>query len=412
MRGKAGGPIMLSLFLIVSLAAATFARTDAIAVEAGRTAEGASIVVHRQPAVPLVALRMSLLTYDPPGFSGAGHMVQHVQYPGLRDRAARVGGRVQIQRTSDAVVYTVIGPATELDYLAGLLISTLELPSPPLDVVLRAERELREERLAEWETAPSHARSVLRAQLFPEDLSSTGTDRSTTRFTPSALPGIWSRMYRPERMAVVAVGDVYLSDVQRAFANMPAPREVPTSVIERDSVVLTSLAPPQATRAWLGSAYLASDLPPAAITIAARLVRDDLQGRLPAAQVDVEHWWTHHGQALAIVVAAPGSTLTTARTMIATSIGRVLDELDEEGIRDAATAIRREMLFFARTPDRMADVIGQFIDRDGDETAAERFYAGLSEVTEEDVEEVLDTLLGRTPARVELPPQVIPPRQR
>ncbi len=403
---------MLSLFLIAGLLGADLEPAPPAEVEQARTAQGAAIVVHRQPAVPIVALRLSLLAYDPPGFSGAGHMVQHVQYPSLQDRAARVGGRVQVQRTSDAVVYTAIGPATELQYLADLLISTLELPRPQTDIVLRAERELREERLAEWETAPSHARSMLRAKLFPEDLSSTGNDRAATRFTPSALPEIWARMYRPERVAVVAVGDVYLADVQRAFANLPPARELGPAPIESDSVVLSPLAPAEATRAWLGSAYLASDLPPAAISVAARLVRDDLRGRLPAAQVDVEHWWTHHGQALAIVVAAPGDQMTSARTAIGTAIGRVRDNLDEDRIAEAATAIRREMLFYARTPDRMADVIGQFIDRDGDENAAERFYGELETVSEEDVEEVLETLLGRTPARVELPPQVIPPRQR
>jgi predicted Zn-dependent peptidase len=404
---------MLRLLLLLT----GLIRSDVVPVEGTekhqpQQARTATVVVHRQPAVPIVALRMSLLAYDPPGFAGAGHMMQHVQYPSLRDRAARVGGRVQIQRTSDAIVYTVVGPATELSYLAQLLVSTLERPRVQTDAALRAERELREERLAEWETAPAHARSMLRAQVFPSDLSSAGTDRSATRFTPSALPSIWARMYQPGLISVVAVGDVYLTDVQNAFQQLPPSQQVVPSAIEQDSVILASLAPAEATRAWFGSAYLASDLPPAAVTVAARLVGDHIRGRLPSAQVDVEHWWTHHGQALAIIVAAPEAQMDAARRVVNTAVASVLDDLTRARLLDAATAVRREMLFYSRTPDRMADVIGQFIDREGDPNAAERFYADLDRVDEDDVATVLETMLDRTPARVEIPPQVLQERLR
>src|SRR5690606_27053509 len=122
------------------------------------------------------------------------------------------------------------------------------------DAVLRAERELRGERLAEWETAPAHARSMLRAQLFPAALSAAATDRSTTRFDSASLPRIWATFYDPGKISVVAVGDVYLDDVQRAFADLPPSGSTPAPAIEQDSIVLGSLAPAQATRGWLGTA--------------------------------------------------------------------------------------------------------------------------------------------------------------
>src|SRR5687768_9554929 len=88
-----------------------------------------AIVVLRQPALPIVALRLSLLADDPPGYAGAGHLMQHLLLPRLEDRIARVGGRVQAVRTSDAVVYTVVGPAAELDYLAETLRAVLRAPT-------------------------------------------------------------------------------------------------------------------------------------------------------------------------------------------------------------------------------------------------------------------------------------------
>ena len=319
---------------------------------------------------------------------------------------------MQIQRTSDAIVYTATGPAAELSYLAELLRSALRPPIPTDDAVLRAERELREERLAEWETAPSHTRSMLRAQLFPNDVSAAGTDRAATRYSPSSLPRAWAAMYRPDRVCVVAVGDVYLADVQRAFADLPEPDPVDELEIRRDSIVLGALAPPQATRAWLGAAYLATDLEPAAVTVTARLLGDLLRRRFPNAQVDAEHWWTHHGQALALIMALPGSEMDAGRRALGTSVATLLDDVDEAAVAAAAQAIRREMLFYARTPERMAEVIGQFVDREGDPNAAERFYAALAALEVDQVEEVLERLLERTPARVETPPQELQQRRR
>jgi hypothetical protein len=70
------------------------------------------------------------------------------------------------------------------------------------------------------------------------------------------------------------------------------------------------------------------------------------------------------------------------------------------------------MLFHSRTPDRMADLIGQFVDREGDPNATERFYGDLEALDVDDVTELLESLLERTPARVEAPPQVLQPRRR
>lgn len=404
---------MIGLLLLSNLIGLVPDRSPEIEVfDRSRLANGAAVTVHRQPGVPVVALRMSIIAADPAGYAGAGHMIQHVQYPSLRDRARRVGGTIQTQRTSDAIVYTVVGPAIELDDLAALLVDALRPPQAPIDVVLRAERELREERLAEWETAESHTRSHLRAQMFPADVSAAGTDRASTRFSVESLPEIWAMMYQPDRVSVVAVGDVHLSDVESAFAGIPAAYQPRQLEIERDSLVLTPLAPPQATRAWLGTGYLASDLPASAVSVATRLLGDFVRDRVPAGQVEAEHWWTHHGQAVVLIVSVPEADLAASWRLLNTAVPTLLDRVDFLDVVEAAAAIRREMLFHSRTPDRMAEVIGQFIDRDGDPNATEAYYTALENLDDEIVRTVLETLAGRTPARVEVPPQALRPRRR
>lgn len=404
---------MLSTVLLVAMMAVTDSIPPVTHAQeqASAASQAPAVVVHRQPGVPLVSLRLSILANDPPGYAGAGHLIQHLRYPYLQDQAGRVGGRAQIERTADAVVYTLTGPSSELSYLARVLVTTLSVPEVTTAEFLTADRELREERLAEWETAPAHARSTLRSQLFPADISAAGTDRSAARFTPSTIANIWSAMYRPELVSVLAVGDIYLDDVQREFAMLPAALQTALG-IQRDSVVLSALAPAQATRAWIGVAYRATDLEPAAVSVVTRMVGDLLRARVPRAQVEAEHWWTHHGQAIAIVAAMPEADVAVARRTLGTAIGTLLEDVDFLTVSSAATAIRRDMLFYSRSPDRMAELIGQFVDREGDPGAAERFYAALDAIDDEDVRDVLERLIERSPARVEIAPQVLEERLR
>ena len=363
-----------------------------------------AIVVLRQPALPIVALRLSLLADDPPGYAGAGHLMQHLFLPRLEERMARVGGRVQAVRTSDAVVYTVIGPAVELDYMAEVLRSVLRAPAPGTAEMLAAAAAVSQERGAEREIAPQYVRAALRARLFPADLPPAGTEAAMARLNTARLDEVWAAMYRPERVSIVAVGDVEIEGVRRAFRGVPAAQGEGVAPLA-DSVRAFAADTPQATRGWFGRAWNASAADPAALTVTGRLLRNHLRRRMTRSSVDVEHWWTHHGQALALVVATADSLVPVARRTVEGSLTALQANLDQALIRDAAASVRREMLFFARTPERMADVLGAFADRGEEAGSAQRFYAAVAEVTEEDVRAVLALLLEEEPASVEVPPQ-------
>jgi predicted Zn-dependent peptidase len=169
-----------------------------------------------------------------------------------------------------------------------------------------------------------------------------------------------------------------------------------------DTVSTVPLAPAEATRGWLGAGYLASDLEPAAVSVAARIIQDQLREQLPDASVSAEHWWTHDGQALALIVGAPAPRIAAARRALNTLASSIDTRLTATRVHDSARALRREMLFYARTPERMSEVVGRFSDRDGDPEAADRFYASLDEVDLEAVRDVLGHMLEHTPARVEI----------
>ncbi|HYJ79022.1 MAG TPA: hypothetical protein VEW03_05450 [Longimicrobiaceae bacterium] len=398
------------LSFAVLLAAAAAADTAAPRAPAQ---DAPAVTVHHQPALPVVALRLSLLADDPPGYAGAGHLFQHLLLPSLEEQAARVGGRVQAIRSADALVYSVLGPASELPYLAALLRSALRAPAPGGAELLAALGQLAEERAARRETAPEYVRAALGARLFPAELPAAGTDAGAARLESAPLAALWAALYDPARVSVVAVGDVELEAVQRAFRDLP-PAPEPAAAVGALADTLPSLAgdTPQATRGWIGVAYPAPDADPAALSVTARLLQAGLRRRMTRSQVDVEHWWTHRGQALALVVATPDSLAATARRTVGGALEWLDANLDAEGVRVAAAGVRREMLFFSRTPERMAELLGEFADRGGEPDAAQRYYDALEGVTAADVRRVLELLAAQEPAQVFVPAQRIPAATR
>jgi predicted Zn-dependent peptidase len=391
----------LSIIIAMALAAVL---SPAAPVGSDTTSRPA-LIVHHQPALPVVALRLSIQTDDPPGYAGAGHLLQHLVLAELSDQVERVGGRASIVRNSDALVYTVVGPALELDHLAAALLGALRAPAEDPGARLSAERVLRQERMAEWETAEGHARSALRAQLFPADLSSAGTENSVDRFSTVSLDALWGGVYDPTRTSVVAVGDVRTADVERAFASLPPSPRARLSGPRQDTTASRPLAAAEATRGWVAIGYPAVAASPATVSVGTRLLRDFVRQRLPGAQVEGEHWWTHHGQAMVLVASLDGDALNEGRRAVGTASGSLAGSLDEETVRAAATALRRDMLFYSRTPGRMAEVVGSFADRSGEPDAAQRYYDELGRVDAEMVRRFFEEIENRTPARVEIPPQ-------
>jgi len=69
-------------------------------------------------------------------------------------------------------------------------------------------------------------------------------------------------------------------------------------------------------------------------------------------------------------------------------------------------------VFLSRSPERMAELIGEFADRGAGGDGVQQFYTGLGEVTEDDVRRVLESLGAADPAKVYVPPQRIPEAQR
>jgi predicted Zn-dependent peptidase len=398
---------MLALILLGGLLASDTVSPPPFEAEArarARTGEvPARIIVHPQPEVPLVALRLSILADDPPGYSGTAHLVQHLQLRQMEQEAAQVGARVQIARTADAIVYSVMGPAVELDYLARVLRLALVVPAFGTGDFLVAMHELAEERLAEWETAEGHVLATLRSQFFPHRLPAPGSQEAANRLTAEQIPALWDYIYHPDRVSLVGVGNVTPNDVQAVFGDLRDARPARITPLT-ETVPISPLAPPEATHGWFGVGWLATDADPVAVALLGRLLERHLRSRMTTVSLRVEHWWTRDGQALVAVAATSETERPNARRILANPLGALQRELDTAAVRAAGTALRRELVFYARTPDRFAELLGSFADRGG-ALDTQQFYDTLEQLRLGDVLLAMDALRAVEPVRVEVAPQ-------
>lgn len=374
-------------------------------------AQAPLLVVQHQPAVPVVALRVAVVADDPPGYAGAGHLLQHLHEPALRERLRRIGGELLYERNADAIVTTVIGPAAELPTLAETVRALLTPPAADRIALVRAVRTLREEALAEWEVAASRVRAELRNRLLPAQLPAAGLAAQLDRFEAVDPAALWGALYRPERVAVVAVGDVTLEALRQALATLPPPPTAALPPAGPDTVPVAPAAEVQATQAWFGWGVRADGANPATLAVLARLLEDGLRRRLPrGASLAVDHWWTHLGQALVAVVAVPDSLAPRTRRLLADPWAALPAQPASATVRAAATRLRRQILFAARRPETMAEFLGRFVDRGDDPDAAQRFYDTLARVDAAAIARLRTRLAAEPPARVEIPPQRLPRR--
>ncbi|HEY0155247.1 MAG TPA: hypothetical protein VGB92_24755, partial [Longimicrobium sp.] len=111
----------------------------------------------------------------------------------------------------------------------------------------------------------------------------------------------------------------------------------------------------------------------------------------------------------AIVAATTGERAAAARRSVAGALAATATALEENAVRDAVAGVRRDLLFYSRTPERMAEVLGAFADRGEGGEAAQRFFAALDAVTVDSVRAALEGARAGTPVTVSVAPQRLVP---
>lgn len=361
--------------------------------------DGPAVLVRSSPGAPLVALRLSVPIPAASGSAVAAGVLQALAWDGLRAAAAELGASASVTRTATHAVYRIIGPRASFHQMAALLRRAVSWPEADARTIEATTARVVHGDLASLETPALRVRHQLRRELF----AAAGVgDPEAVRAPPGpeGLQWYWRRYFVPQRMAVVVVGDVQPEVAASAFRGWPAPPPAgrpPSTTGEARQV------PPEVIYPWAGLGYAGAGVDPAVLMVAAAV----LERQLRAAGVRegaAEYWWGGPG---GVVVVGSGGGRSGGGSLASRLLRAIADAAATAGpstIVEARRALRHTLLFSARTPQGLADLIGEFYDRTGDPDGAAEFLDRLKAVDVAAVQRALRMLADASPRVVEFTP--------
>src|SRR5690606_19250275 len=234
--------------------------------------------------------------------------------------------------------------------------------------------------------------------------------------TSERLARWWSETATAGRAAVVVAGGVEAARVVAAFDDWPVRggRRRPARTVagrggERPAPMAAPAPPaPQVVTRRLGLGYPATRLDPAALTVAAALLDEELvRAGLTGATAEV--WWNARRRALVVLAAewprrGGEAGAGSLRERLERAVAAVAERADGAAVARARRRAVRDVLFAARSAEGLAEVLGRMLDRTGEPDAALRFVAALERVDAHDVAGVLRVLRDARPEVIEVAP--------
>lgn len=364
-------------------------------------ADGPAVLVRLSPGSPLVALRLSIPIPSEGGMESSAGVLQALAADGFHNGAAELGASASITRTETHAIYRIVGPRSSFDQMAALLRRAVSWPGVESRHIDAAAARALHGQLASLETPALRIRHQLRRELFSSPTSATVLDGVRQPPDPAGLEWFWRRYYVPQRMAVVVVGDVSPEVAVSAFRGWPTPPPAgppPSTAGEIRRVA------PEVIFPWAGLGYEGEGMDPAVLMIVAVLVERQL--RVAGVRGGTaEYWWNGGAGGLVVIGSVDGNSgQATPSSRLRRAVVDAAATAGPSTVAEARRALRHSLLFSARTPQGLAELIGDFYDRTGDPDAANAFLRRLRAVDPPAVQRALRTLADSSPRLVELSP--------
>lgn len=357
------------------------------------------------PAPGVVTLRLSIPLVESPAEAGAGRLIETLAHARVEGPASTLGARLETGRTPWGIVYTVTGPAADLDHLVFLLREATRAPTVD-EGVLRRERLELEERLRRLEeTGGGRVEAQLRATATAGEAPIDGTRGTLPRLSGAVLRDVWARSHHPEGMTLLVLGEVADPVLLATIAGLGAePGLAAPPPLAGPAPAAPAPADVETLRQWHGRAWSsAGPLDPRAALVAvllSRHLRDD--DRSYEAQIRL--WETDGHTVVAAIGAAYPAQAGALRTRLDRMLTTTASELGEAEVRDVAETARRDLLLQARTPWGRAHLVGRFLDAGLGPGAAREYVDRLGALDLATVRAFIDQLAATPAARAEVRP--------
>lgn len=362
--------------------------------------DGPAVVLLGRPQAGLAAVRLSVPLTGAYERVGVARVLDLLVRPRMHAAAAALGAAVRSRVTEQALVFSVIGPATDLEGLVRVARIGIEDAAVDPAALDEAAHRVRAEALAESETPAAFVRRQLGAVLFPLTPTRGGDAASTGALGPADIRAFRREFFAPERLRAVVVGPYSATDLAGAFSDWPAPEDA--AAAPRTDSASSVIGGTQVVRPWLGAGWPVADDRTAELLVASRVIGADLRG--PAGDGIAEVWWSGGDAALVLIVPGErGTPMDSLEARARRAVGFLWRTAPEEVSRQAI-ALADGLLLDARTAGGAAALIGDLFDRTGDPLAASWLLLSLTRIDGDSMIRLAALLETVQPAVVRLEP--------
>jgi predicted Zn-dependent peptidase len=365
---------------------------------------GPRIVRLPAPGAPVVSMRLFIPIREGAAEAGAARVIQILGTESARAVASQVGALVEGARTPWGIAYTVTGAASDIDFLAFALRSAVEDPVGRQVDFVQAVTALEAEVERLQETPSGRIAARLREQAAPSTPPLGGTRGSLGRMTLADVRALWSRTHQVERMTLVVAGDVPLEVLLSAFRALGAPA-TETAYGPSDAAISQPSRPAaQVIRHWYGEARVIPDASDPHAEVAAVLLAETLEASGGSYEAEVQLWQLPETRVLTVIGAAYARNRQEMIRRVQGAVAETVAALDEQGVRDAVSRVRSDLLMGARSPAGRTGLVGIGMEADGNPTAAREILSELDSVTSGSLRAFLEARAGTDPFRAEVRP--------
>ncbi len=405
-----------------------------------RLDNGLTVATDTMPGLKSVAIALYVRAgsrNERPEQNGIAHFLEHMAFKGTATRTAaeiattieNVGGSLNAYTSRDRTAYTVRVLTEDMDLAIGL-VADIVLNSTFAPEEIERERKVILNEIHQYRDYPEEmVMEKLQRLLYPEQALGRpiiGTVEHVSAFGRTDLQGFVAEHYQPDRMILVAAGDVdheRLEGLARRYfghlAGTPAPKlEVPRYVggefrqnkrVEQTQFVLAFEAPPLRSE---------MEIPALAWSVimgygsASRLFAEVREKRGLCYSISAGYVPALDTGTMIIHASTRKEDLQELAECCIDEIRRSAGDLDEEEVHRARTQVRVGILMGYESPfnrvERAGGMIANFGRVETIEETNERFQAVTREriaayiqetISERDLSLVLYGPLGRAPTR-------------
>lgn len=357
------------------------------------------------PAPGVVTFRLSIPLTESPAEAGAGRMIEVLARERIEGPAATLGARIETGRTPWGVVYTVTGPAADLDHLVFLLREATRAPTMDEGSLHRERLALDEGLRRLEETGGGRVEAELRAAVTPGHPPIEGTRGTLPRLNGALLRDVWARTHHPEGMTLLVLGEVADPVLLATLAGLGAEAGLAAPPpLSGAAPAAPSPGRVETLRQWHGRAWTATGpLDPRAALVAVLLSRH-LRDEDRAYEAQIRLWETADHTVVAAIGAAYPQRAGALQTRLDRLLSATASELTDTEVREVAETARRDLLLQARTPWGRTHLVGRFLDAGMAQGAAREYVDRLGALDVTTIRGFLDQLAASRPARAEVRP--------